>query len=321
VDLYVANDQSANHLWRNLGGMRFEEVGHAVGVAASGHGGYKAGMGVACGDLDGDGRLDLAVTNFYNEGTTFYHNLGRGIFSDRSDAFGLAAPSRYLLGFGIAFLDANNDGRLDLATANGHVDDFRPESPYAMPAQLLLGGEGGRLADMTDRAGPPWRVPRLGRALAAGDLDNDGRVDLLIAALDGPLAYFHNRTRGGNFVTFRLEGTGSNRDAVGARVAVTAAGRRQVAWRVGGAATSRRVTRGSTSASPRPTGSRRSRSAGPPAAWTASMACRPTRATSSGKVSRAPGPCPASSTAIRPYADRPEPRRGRTEPDRRRSPE
>jgi hypothetical protein len=234
VDLYVANDQSANHLWRNLGGMRFEEVGHLAGVAASGHGGYKAGMGVACGDLDGDGRLDLAVTNFYNEGTTLYHNLGQGIFSDRSEAFGLAAPSRYLLGFGIAFLDANNDGRLDLATANGHVDDFRPESPYAMQAQLFLGGEGGRLADVTDRAGAPWRVPRLGRALAAGDLDNDGRVDLLITALDGPLAYFHNRTQRGNFVTLRLQGTVSNRDAVGARVAVTAGGHRQVAWRVGG---------------------------------------------------------------------------------------
>ena len=96
-------------------------------------------MGVACGDLDGDGRLDLAVTNFYGESTTFYRNLGGGIFADHTAAVGLAAPSRYLLGFGIAFLDANNDGRLDLATANGHVNDIRPEFPYAMPAQLLLG--------------------------------------------------------------------------------------------------------------------------------------------------------------------------------------
>src|SRR5262249_652010 len=162
-----------------------------------------------------DGRIDLAVTNFYNEGVTVYHNLGRGIFSDRSDFFGVATPSRYLLGFGAAFLDVNNDGVLDLATANGHVDDFRPESPYAMPAQLVLGGRGGRMTDVTERAGPPWQTPRLGRALAAADLDNDGRVDLLMSALDGPVAYFHNRTSGGHSVTIRLEGTRSNRDAIG----------------------------------------------------------------------------------------------------------
>ena len=141
------------------------------------HGGYQAGMGVACGDLDGDGRLDLAVTNFYGESTTLFHNLGGGLFADHTAAVGLAAPSRYLLGFGIAFLDVNNDGRLDLMTANGHVNDYRPEVPYAMPVQLLLGGPGGRLTDVSARAGPPFLVPHIGRGLAVGDLDNDGRVD------------------------------------------------------------------------------------------------------------------------------------------------
>src|SRR5204862_539984 len=134
---------------------------------------------------DSDGRLDLAVTNFYNEYTAFYRNLGEGVFSDQTASVGLQVPSRYRLGFGIAFFDANNDGHLDLATANGHVDDFRPEIPWRMCAQLFLGAERGlRLVDVTKHAGPPWQVPLLGRGLAVGDLDNDGRLDLLIAPQD-----------------------------------------------------------------------------------------------------------------------------------------
>jgi enediyne biosynthesis protein E4 len=234
VDIYVANDQSANFLWRNLGGFRFEEVGHVAGVAASGSGGYQAGMGVDCGDIDGDGQPDLVVTNFYDEGTSLYQNLGQGIFNDRSEAFGLTTATRARLGFGISFLDANNDGRLDLVQANGHVDDFRPESAYAMPMQLFLGGSNGRLKDVGDRAGPPFRAERLGRALAVGDVDNDGRLDILMACLDAPLMYAHNLTDGGHYLTLRLEGTASNRDGVGAKVAVTAAGRARVAWRKGG---------------------------------------------------------------------------------------
>jgi tetratricopeptide (TPR) repeat protein len=234
VDLFVANDQSLNYFFRGRGGLKFEEIAEISGLACSANGGLQAGMGVACGDLDGDGRPDLAVTNFYNESTTFYHNLGGGIFTDHTAAMGLAVPTRYRLGFGTTFLDVNNDGHLDLAIANGHVDDFRPEIPYAMPAQLLVGGEGGQLTDVSDRAGSPWQVPRVGRGLAAGDLDNDGRVDLLLVAQDGPLAYFHNRTAGGHALTLRLEGRASNRDAIGARVAVLAGGRRRVGWRFGG---------------------------------------------------------------------------------------
>jgi prepilin-type N-terminal cleavage/methylation domain-containing protein len=233
TDLFVANDTTANFLFRNLGGMRFEEVGMAAGVACSASGGYQAGMGVACRDLDGDGRPDLAVTNFHGESTSFFHNLGGGLFADRTTSVGLAAPSRYLLGFGIAFLDFDNDGQADLATANGHVNDYRPQVPYAMPARLYAGAS-GRLVDVSDRDESAWQVPRVARGLAAGDLDNDGRVDLLIVAQDGPLAWFHNRTSGGHFVAFGLEGAESNRDAVGAVVTVTVGGRRQVVRRTGG---------------------------------------------------------------------------------------
>ncbi len=234
TDLFVANDTTANLLFRNLGGFKFREEGTEAGVAANASGGYLAGMGIACGDLDGDGLIDLAVTNFFGESTTFYHGLGGGQFADHTAAIGLAAPTRFLLGFGIAFLDADNDGRLDVAIANGHVNDYRPSVPHAMPAQLLLGTESGRLVDVSDRAGPPWGVPRLARGLAVGDLDNDGRLDLILVDQDAPLPYFHNRSTGGRSLTLKLEGTRSNRDAVGAVVTLTAGGRPRVAQRLGG---------------------------------------------------------------------------------------
>ncbi|WP_161602216.1 FG-GAP-like repeat-containing protein [Tautonia marina] len=233
VDLYVANDMTGNFLYLNRGGLRFEEVGELAGVASNADGGYQAGMGIACGDLDGDGKPDLAVTNFYGEGTTFYRNLGGGFFADASTSIGMA-PSRSLLGFGVAFLDANNDGALDLASANGMVNDSRPLYPYAMPTQLMLGSRGGRLTDVTERAGSPWTIPRVSRGLAVGDLDNDGRLDLLVLPQDGPLALFRNRTVGGHFVTFHLEGTTSSRDAIGTRIVVTNGDHRLVAWRHGG---------------------------------------------------------------------------------------
>jgi hypothetical protein len=236
IDLFVANDRTANFLFRNRGDFRFDETAAESGLAANADGAYLAGMGIACGDLDGDGRPDLAVTNFYGESTTFFQNLGAGQFSDHTEAIGLAAPSRFLLGFGAAFFDANKDGWLDLATANGHVNDLSPNVPFTMPAQLLLGDARGRLTDVSPRAGTPWQILRLGRGLAVGDLDNDGRLDLLIVAAGGPLAYFHNQGPAGHYVTVQLEGAvpGSSRDAIGARVTLTAAGRRQVAQRLGG---------------------------------------------------------------------------------------
>ncbi len=126
TDLFVANDTSANYYLHNRGGFRFSEEGLESGLAASASGGYLAGMGVACADFDRDCQLDVAVTNFLNESTTLYHNHGGGVFSDRSTDSGIAVATRLVLGFGLAALDANNDGYPDLVQVNGHVSDNRP---------------------------------------------------------------------------------------------------------------------------------------------------------------------------------------------------
>ena len=233
LDIYVANDTTANYWFRNLGGMKFEDVGRSAGAAASADGGYQAGMGVACGDLDGDGRLDIAVTNFYGEGTSFFRNLGDGFFSESSAATGIRSLSRYRLGFGIAAADFNADGRLDLLTADGHLNDSG-DVPYRMPLQLLLGTSDGRFAEPTD-PGPDLAKPRLGRALACGDLDDDGRLDAVVIDQNAPVALLYNETpTHGRSVAFRLIGTRSGRDAVGALVRLRVGGKAIVAPRAGG---------------------------------------------------------------------------------------
>ena len=235
IDVYVANDMSANYLFRNLGGCRFEERAFAAGAAVNSSGGFQSGMGIACGDLDGDGRPDMAVTNYSGESTTLFRNLGGDLFADHTAALGVAAPTSQLLGFGIAFLDANNDGRLDLISANGHVSDYGPILPWKMPIQLLIGGLGGRVTDISARAGEPFIPLHLGRGLATGDLDNDGRIDAIIQSQNERLVYLRNKTAGGgHWLTLCLQGVRSNRDGIGARVLIEAGGRRQIQQRFGG---------------------------------------------------------------------------------------
>ncbi len=165
----------------------------------------------------------------------FIATWARDYFADHSNAINLAAPTRRLLGFGIAFFDADNDGALDVLSANGHVLDPRPQIPWTMPLQLLKGSAGGRLVDVSERAGPPFGPLHLGRGLAVGDLDNDGRLDAVVVGQNEPLIYLHNRTNNhDHFITILLEGTTSNRDGVGARITAIAGERRQVAQRFGG---------------------------------------------------------------------------------------
>jgi len=219
TDIFVANDKSANFLFRNLGGMKFEEIAQVAGVAAGADGSYQAGMGVACGDYDNDGRMDIAVTNYYGESTTLYRNVGGMVFTDMTTATGLAAATRLRLGFGSAFADFDADGRLDLLSANGHTDDMG-DVPYAMPAQLLMGTPSGRWRDATGEfPHSPLAVPRLGRGLVVGDLDGDGLVDALLLPQNEPMVFLKNATVTQNRnVSVRLTGTRSNRDGVGARI-------------------------------------------------------------------------------------------------------
>ncbi len=234
-DIFVANDQTANYLYHNQGGFRFREVGELSGVAASAQGVYQASMGVAVGDQNRDGLPDLAITNFYNEGTTLYRNLGTMAFADHTTESNLMVLTRYMLGFGVAFADMNSDGYLDIIATNGHVDDFRPDEPYKMPAQLLLGTRGERFVDASKEAGAPFRADLLGRGLAVGDLDHDGRVDCLILPQNSPMVYLHNQAaNAANWLVLSLEGTKSNRDAVGAKVVVKTKDQTFTSWRIGG---------------------------------------------------------------------------------------
>jgi hypothetical protein len=236
LDIFIANDQSPNFLFHNRGGLRFEEVALDWGVAYDEAGQTRAGMGVACGDYDADGRTDLLVTNFYEEGATLYRNVGPGQFQVTTTQARLTVPTRGVLGFGVGFLDADLDGRLDLLAANGHINDVRPLGmPYAMPPQLFVNLGEGRFADVSTTAGDYFRGLWLGRAAAFGDLDNDGDPDAVITHLGRPPALLRNDTpRAGHFLTVELLAPGVGRRPVGARVSVHAEGRHIVRELAGG---------------------------------------------------------------------------------------
>jgi hypothetical protein len=235
LDLFVANDGSANFLFRNLGGLRFEEVGSTAGAAYDGTGQATASMGVVAEDLNGDGRIDLFHTNFINQMSTLRWNLGGGLFIDGTLASNLAATSRSKTGFGAVACDVDNDGNLDLFVANGHTDD-QPwfNTPMAQAAQLFLGRERGRFDLASPEVAPYFVHPVVGRGVAAGDLDNDGRVDLVVVHRDVPVALLRNRTEGGHWLGLRLRGTRSGRTPVGACVTCLAGGRTSVRWCTGG---------------------------------------------------------------------------------------
>ncbi len=227
-DLYVANDSTRNFLFRNEGDGTFAEVGVLAGVAYNEQGRTQAGMGVAAGDLDGDARLDLVVTNLDFETNTFYRNLGGGLFEDVTATSGLAGPSITKVGFGVVSFDADNDGDLDLFVANGHIlDNIAEQNPslsFAQPDQLFENDGRGRFAEVPAPAAGPWfEGAAVSRGAAAGDVDNDGDLDLLVTVCDGPARLLENRAGDGrSWVGLRLVSRHGGRDAVGARVRLTA---------------------------------------------------------------------------------------------------
>lgn len=232
LSLFVANDTTANFFFRsttssNDARPRFQEDALIRGLAFSGEGQAQACMGIACGDADGDGLLDLFVTNYYDEWNTLYRQQPGGWFVDATRQARLSEPSYKMLGFGTQFLDADLDGQLDLAVANGHVDDFSSRGiPYQMPPQFFQNMGRGAFRELPAKnLGPYFARPCLGRAMATLDADRDGRPDLIVTHLDQPAALLVNSTPlTGNSLTLSLHGVTSARDAIGATVTVTVAG-------------------------------------------------------------------------------------------------
>jgi hypothetical protein len=231
-DLLVANDTQPNKLYCNLHNGKFRDVAVEAGLAFSTEGKARAGMGVDVGDFDNSGSPGIAITNFDNEMIGLYRAAKPGVYDDVATAAGIGAASRSTLGFGCMFLDVDLDGALDLAVANGHIDEtvrnIRGNVGYAQPPQLFLNQGAGRFRDVAAEAGGGFEKPRVGRGLAYADFDRDGDLDILLTTNNGPAVLFRNEQLAGNrSVRFELQGTQSNRDAIGANVQIFAGDLRQ----------------------------------------------------------------------------------------------
>ena len=225
LDLFVANDTQPNKLYRNQRDGTFKDVAVEAGVAFSVEGKARAGMGVDSGYLNNSTAPTLAVTNFDNEMIGLYRAAAPGAYDDIAIAAGPGLASRNSLGFGCLFADCNLDGTLDLVVVNGHIDEtvrnIRGHVGYAQSPHLFLNGANGKFVDAASAVGEAFVKPRVGRGLACGDFDRDGDLDFLITTNGGPAVLFRNDQLAGNrSLRFRLVGTRSNRDAIGATVRI-----------------------------------------------------------------------------------------------------
>jgi hypothetical protein len=228
-DLYVANDAKPNFLFHNLGNGTFEDLSLLSGTALSGTGRAEAGMGVDMDDYDGDGLMDIVVTNFELETNGLYRNLGAGTFSDNRFIAQIAEPSLNFLAFGVDFADFDQDGDLDLVIANGHVNDnaaeHLPGSQYAQRNQVFENLGNGRFREDTATG---MDVVRVSRALATGDLDGDGDLDVVIVDSNDLAEVYENVGQNGHRLSVELQGSKSNRNGIGARLELAAGGRTQI---------------------------------------------------------------------------------------------
>jgi len=238
LDLFVANDTTANFLFANRAGKKFEEIGFTSGVAYGPGGKARSGMGVDSADFDQDGWMDLFVTNLDHEFYGLYRNKHDESFDDQAGASGVARASQNMSGWGVKFFDFDNDGLLDLFIANGHPDDLinklNPAVTYSEPL-LLFQNTGSGLKNISVDAGPIFSRELSARGLALGDFDNDGAVDVLISVNDGaPVLLRNNAARANHWLGLHLLGKRSNPDAVGARISYQAGDLKQSRMKVGG---------------------------------------------------------------------------------------
>ena len=239
TDLYVANDSNPSTLYRNNHDGTFTDVAIRSGCAYSQDGKPQAGMGVAVGDYDRNGTMDVFKTNFAGDTSTLYANTGRGLCEDRTFTAGIGLNTRWL-GWGTAFVDLDNDGWLDLFLTNGHVypevRQIATEFGYEQRKVVYRNDGKGRFIDVSERLGVPVTTPKAGRGAAFGDFDNDGQIDVAIANVnDRPDLFRLVGSPGNHWITLTLTGTSSNRDAIGARVrAVTSDGQQWQEVRGGG---------------------------------------------------------------------------------------
>ncbi len=225
MDVYIANDADQNFLYRNNGNGTFTDVSLTAGVGFSEDGEAENGMGVDFGDYDNDGRLDLVVTNFQGQTNTLYHNEGNGLFSDVSYASKIGTISLPYLAWGVSFCDYDNDGYQDLFIANGHLDEnvqaFNPTGFYEQPNLLFRNNRDSTFDEVGVDSGSGMRLEKVSRGFAYADYDNDGDLDLLVTNMKGSLDLLENREGQNTWLTLKLIGTRSNRDAIGTRVKVT----------------------------------------------------------------------------------------------------
>lgn len=232
TDIYIANDGQPNFLYRNLGGGRFEEVGLITGTSHNDDGMTEAGMGTDAGDVDGDGWLDLIVTNLNIETNSLYLG-GANFFNYATRNAGLYAGTLMQVGFGVDFLDIDNDSDLDMFITNGHVIDnidlTNDAQSFRQPSQLFLNDASGRFTLLPEAQSGDISIPGVGRGTMTLDYDNDGRLDVVVTRNNGPANLYRNTWQGsGNWIGFELQGRDGNRDAIGARVTVGVTGHQLV---------------------------------------------------------------------------------------------
>jgi hypothetical protein len=238
LDLFVANDTTANFLFANRQGKKFEEIGFTAGVAYGPGGKARSGMGVDSADFNQDGWMDLFVTNLDHEFYGLYQNKHDESFEDKAGPTGVARATQMMSGWGAKFFDFDNDGLLDLFVANGHPDDvidkINPGVTYSEPLLLFQNTPAG-LKNISAESGPVFTCQLNARGLAIGDFDNDGAVDVLIAVNDGPPVLLRNNAGTKNhWLGLNLIGKKSNPDAIGARITYQAGDLKQTRFKVGG---------------------------------------------------------------------------------------